>query len=127
MIKEKFLERVFARWFLFYSKEIKGVQGGVNLEQAFQHTFVGAGYEHIQPREQAEADKVALETMQKSVSELIRESGREPNDVWREIKNERETWAEMGITPAPMAAPQPPQTTPDQGQQDTEEADDTPE
>ena len=105
MLTEEFLERVFERWFLFNSKDISGSRGGVNTEQAFKHTFVGAGYQHIQPREQAIASQIEISTMQKSVSELIIESGRNPGDVWREIKNEREEWKELGIAPQVILPP----------------------
>jgi capsid protein len=40
----------------------------------------------------------------KSRSEIIREQGRDPDDVWREIQAENEKMAEMGINQEPAQA-----------------------
>ena len=106
LIIDKLLEPLFDEWLLLNLMNLRGTQGGVSPMEAMKHKFVGKGFPHIQPKDQAIADQIEIDTMQKSVTELIRESGREPNDVYKEIQADLEKWKDLGITP-PAFEPRP--------------------
>ena len=57
-------------------------------------------WQHIQPREEMAANELALKLRLRSRSEIIRESGNDPDDVWREIEAENQTLTALGIDPA---------------------------
>jgi capsid protein len=38
----------------------------------------------------------------RSVSDTIREQGRDPEEVFEEIKEDRDRWEELGLAPAPV-------------------------
>ena len=102
---EKLLEPLFDEWILWNLPQIRGTQGGIAVDRAVKHKFIGKGFPAIQPREKAIADQIAIATMQKTSSELIREDGRNPDDVWKERKAEQVKWEELGLRPQIMLPP----------------------
>ena len=59
--------------------------------------WVGRGFEHIQPREQARANELDVALRIKSRREIIRESGRDPDDVFQQIADELAELKRLGI------------------------------
>lgn len=60
----------------------------------------------VDPQKDTEANILAINAGLKSRGEVIREQGRDPDDVWRELAAERDRLAELGIlqpVPAPPA------------------------
>lgn len=68
-------------------------------------------WQHIQPREEMAANELALKLRLRSRSEIIRETGNDPDDVWREIEAENQTLTALGIDPA-LEQPAPANTDP---------------
>ena len=114
LIIYRFLEKVFDKWVLLAARNFRGVQGGVRITEGMEHTFVGQGFSHIQPKEQAQATQIEIQTKQRSISSVIRERGEEPKDVFDEIEKETKLLAEKGITVEfPIMEPdEPPQPEP---------------
>lgn len=94
---EQLMEPLFDEWVSFYFENFRGTQGGVSPDEALKHKFIGKGFAHIQPREQAEAAQKQIETKQKAVSEFIIEDGRDPKEVYEMIAKDEEMWKELGI------------------------------
>lgn len=57
-------------------------------------------WQAVDPQKEAQANKLALDERLKSRSEIIRESGRDPEEVWLEIQRENERMEELQIKPA---------------------------
>ena len=116
LIIYRFLERVFDKWVLLAARNFKGVQGGVRIIDGMEHVFQGQGFTHIQPKEQAQATQIEIQTKQRSISSVIRERGEEPKDVFDEIEKEQKLLADKGITVEfPIMTPsnpEPPQSPP---------------
>lgn len=108
---ETFLAPTYTRWL-----ERAILSGAVALPMSKFEKFdaaiwQGRRWAWVDPRNDIEANISAIETNQTSVSQVIRETGRDPEEVWREIAAERKRFAELGIQPAPRkpAAPDPAQ------------------
>ena len=87
--------------------------------------FVGKAAEHIQPREQSAADKIYIELGVKSPSEVIRDRGEDPVDVFDEIKADKARFEELGLS-YPSAQSAAPQQAPasDESESESEEEED---
>ena len=94
---DQLLEPLFDDWIQFYFENFRGTQGGVSPAEALKHKFIGKGFAHIQPREQAEAAQKQIETKQKAVSEFIIEDGRDPKETYELIAKDEKMWKELGI------------------------------
>lgn len=76
-------------------------------------------WEHVQPKEQAVADTTKLSNRTASISELIIESGREPDEVFAQIAEDIRKLGELGITTEVSNEPEPepePATDPETGE-----------
>ncbi|CCB80772.1 portal protein [Helicobacter bizzozeronii CIII-1] len=84
--------RIFKAWL---DNEIK--LGNIALEQRpaiLSHfAFKPQGWEYIDPLKEMNANKVALETGQKSLSQILREQGKELDTHIAELKKEQEIYA----------------------------------
>ena len=87
------------------------------LDQMQAVRFVGPGFPPIQPREAAAANESAIKNRLKSRSEIIREQGGDPVDVFEELAGEEELLKELGLQ---SAAPDP-ADMPDKGDGDGDE------
>jgi len=65
--------------------------------------FQGRRWAWVDPQKDMTANESAVALGIKSRSEIIRDMGRDPDDVWDEIKRENERLAALGITPAAPA------------------------
>ena len=79
----------------------------------------------VDPLKDIQAAKEAITLRTRSVSEIIREQGREPEEVWKELSSDIETMRKLGIEPgealtaAPKPAPQQTETeTPEEDESD---------
>ena len=63
--------------------------------------FTGPGFEHIQPREAAAANDMNIKLNLKSRSQIIRESGNEPEEVFKELAEENERLEALGLMSMP--------------------------
>ena len=55
------------------------------------------GWDWVDPKKDSEAAKVGLETFTDSVSDIIRRKGRDPDDVYRQIADDRRLFASLGL------------------------------
>lgn len=63
-----------------------------------QATFQGRRWPWVDPVKDMAANKAAIELCTKSVSEIIRESGRDPEEVWQELADDRAALEKLGLT-----------------------------
>ena len=66
-------------------------------DSAKEARFIGPGFEHIQPREAATANNMAIKDRTTTRSQIIREQGREPSEVFAEAAEEEEDLRELGL------------------------------
>jgi len=127
--------RSFRRWQQFCHRKLcmpwyrwqiaRAVAGGIlpARDDIFKANVQWPGWPYIEPYKEANANKIAVEGLQKSVSECIRARGLEPLEVFEEIVAERQWFADHGLTltvtetpahePSGAAAPDaPPEPTP---------------
>jgi lambda family phage portal protein len=74
-------------------------------------TFTGRRWSWIDPKAEVDANAVAIGQRLKSRSEVIREMGGDPDDVWAEIEREDKTLEKLGIVPDLMPGAQKPEPT----------------
>lgn len=94
ILTDGFHRPVFRRWCELAS--VRGLLPGLPSELC-RAEWVGRGFEHIQPREQARANETDVALNIKSRSEIIRESGRDPADVFRQIADEQQQLRDLGV------------------------------
>lgn len=94
LLSSGFHQRVFEAW--VRTASMRGILPGLPSDLA-RAEWVGEGFPHIQPREQARADDLQIANGLSSVSQKIREAGREPDEVFQEIADERRRMKELGI------------------------------
>ena len=83
------------------------------LEALSTASFQGRRWPWVDPLKDMTANKTAVDLRVKSISEIIRESGRDPEDVWAELAADMETLSGLGLqiaspTPGPVAQEAPP-------------------
>lgn len=61
-------------------------------------------WEWVDPQKESAAAREETTMLSKSVSEIIRNRGADPDTVWKEIAAERERWKELGIEQAEATA-----------------------
>jgi len=72
-------------------------------------TWQARRWSWVDPLKDIKANREAIDARVRSISSVIRETGADPDDVFLEIKTEREKLEEMGISPDSVAAnPEPP-------------------
>jgi lambda family phage portal protein len=69
-------------------------------------TFTGRRWSWIDPKAEVDANAVAIGQRLKSRSEVIREMGGDPDDVWAEIEREDKALEKLGIVPDLMPGAQ---------------------
>ena len=91
-------EWTFSKWLE------RAVLSGVLPMEAIraEYEFVPRTFAHIQPREQAAADQLAVANGFKSRGMVIREGGHDPEDVFRELEEEHERLSKIGIGEPPV-------------------------
>jgi lambda family phage portal protein len=102
--------RSFRRWQQFCHRKLcmpwyrwqiaRGVASGElpAREDIFKANVQWPGWPYIEPYKEANANKIAVDGLQKSVSECIRARGLEPLEVFEEIVAERQWFADHGLT-----------------------------
>ncbi len=58
----------------------------------------------VDPLKDVKAAVMAVENNMRSVSDVITETGRDPDEVWNEIQREQERWKELKIQPTSASA-----------------------
>ena len=87
LVVERMCKRVFQRWLMTVAaREFPRIP----LAELERVEFVGERFQHVQPKEAANADHQRLEDGLVSPQELIREEGRDYETVMAEIKEHRE-------------------------------------
>ena len=99
---QEFHDRVYRRFLVNALLEgAIAVQGGaasVLNEEKFQRvTWQPRRWPAVDPFKEEQANNLTLENRTKSRSQIIRDRGQDPEEVWEEIAAENEQLAEMGI------------------------------
>lgn len=74
-------------------------------------SFQGRRWPWVDPVKDLNAQKIAVELRTKSISEIIRESGRDPEEVWEELADDLATLERLGLSPT-VILPEPPAPEP---------------
>ena len=83
--------KIFERWLMCEIK--RGTIAPQQYAQVLQnYTFKPQGWEYIDPYKEINANKIALESGQKSLSEILREKGKELDSHIAEMKKEEEIY-----------------------------------
>ena len=88
---------VFERWMDTAVTIPGGLAGRTPPDELLEVEWVPRSYENVQPREEARANEIHVKLGLKSRSEIIRGRGRDPEKVFKEIAQEQEMFAELGI------------------------------
>ena len=115
LIVDKIHTPLFERWVMEAS--LRGEFPGM-VDDAKAVQLTGPGFAHIQPREAAAANETNIKLRLKSRSQIIREDGHDPDEVFRDIAEENEKLRELGLDS--MADGEP---TPDDDMDDPDDAD----
>lgn len=68
-----------------------------SIERYRAHSFTGRRWTWVDPLKDLQANKEAIALGLRSRSSIIRELGNDPDEVWREIQEEREVLESLGI------------------------------
>lgn len=63
--------------------------------------YQGRRWAWVDPQKDGNANKLAIDNRLKSRSQIMRESGDDPESVWREIQREEQIMEQLGIQPIP--------------------------
>ena len=77
------------------------------VAQYRQARYRPRGWKWIDPSKDVKAARSQNDSMHRSVSDVIREQGGEPREVFEEISEERKLMAKYGLQPPGQAAPEP--------------------
>lgn len=97
---------IYRRWLAFAlrTEQIGRRNGGAYNMDRFTHlstaTFQGRRWPWVDPVKDIEAARAAVALGTRSVSDVIRESGRDPEEVWEELSTDLETLRALGRNPA---------------------------
>lgn len=69
------------------------------IDQYMQARYQGRRWKWADPQKEVTASRDEQDGLMKSTSSVIREQGGDPDEVFEEIKEEQEKWAELGIAP----------------------------
>ncbi|MBT4292874.1 phage portal protein, partial [bacterium] len=99
---EAFCQQVYQAWLkhmLIAGKlAINGNPLPVYKAEKFSRVnFQGRRWDWVDPKKDMEANRTAIELGLKSRSEIIRDIGRDPDEVWREIQKETELLIQLGV------------------------------
>ena len=118
MLVEGLHQKVFQQW--VESASLLGWFDGL-VDDAREARWIGPGFPHIQPREQAVANDLAVKLGIKTRSEIIRESGREPKEVFQELADEQKQMRDLGLSVSDETEPDDPDDDPDDGDEDPDD------
>lgn len=106
---EGFVQPIYERWVrtAVMRSAIK-LPNGSTLRDSDIDRYLVASYQPrrwawVDPQKDTTANVLAVQNALKSRSEIIREQGRDPEDVWRELADEQEQLKALGITSAEMS------------------------
>ncbi len=68
------------------------------IEKYKRVEFVGRRWPWVDPLKEQQANELSLNQGLRSRSEIIREMGRDPEEVWEEIRSENELMESLGVT-----------------------------
>ncbi|MCP4935717.1 MAG: phage portal protein [bacterium] len=100
---DAFIRPVYLKWLMYavMSQSIK--IGRTPLARPYfdyeAAKFQARRWDWVDPVKDLAAQEKAIELGLKSRSEIIREQGRDPNEVWREIKKEKDEMKSLGLDP----------------------------
>jgi len=96
--------RVFRAWLdrAALRHQIKGVDPTMTDALVEAATWQARRWEWVDKLDGVKADLLAVNARTRSLSEIIRESGRDPDDVWLEIQRDQERLKALGIEPVPQ-------------------------
>lgn len=112
-IIESFVEPVFQEWLegaLLAGIPIPTATGGMSslstkrLDKYRAASWQPRRWAWVDPQKEMNAAQTAIEQRIRSVSDVIREQGRDPEDVWQEIARERQRMRDLDIEPEPATA-----------------------
>ncbi|GAB6178590.1 phage portal protein [Desulfobaculum senezii] len=72
------------------------------VEQYKRARYQARRWQWVDPQKDVKAAREAQNGLMRSVSDTIREQGRDPEEVFEEIKEDRDRWEELGLAPAPV-------------------------
>lgn len=104
VLRDHFIERcVRPIWEHFVdmavlSGRLEIAQGSINQRTLWNASFQGPTMPWIDPKKEGEAEQLAVSAGFKSRSQVIRERGGNPQDVFEQIKQERKQDKEAGLT-----------------------------
>lgn len=121
---ESLCERVFAMW--LPNALLAGISlpnGGTlradDLDRYIKSSWQGRRWPWVDPQKEMVAHREAYDLKIRSRSEIIREQGRDPEDVWQEIAAENKRMEDLGLNPNPPHQ----ENTQTQNQEDNDDAD----
>lgn len=99
---EHFCERVYEQWLkrqlMIGNIKVKGQPLSIEREdKCLDILFVGRRWDWVDPLKDISANEKAHLMGVKSLSQIIRDQGRDPDDVWHEIQMEREKLSDLGL------------------------------
>jgi lambda family phage portal protein len=100
---DSFLERLYIDWLevVIFKPGIFTTNGRLSVEKIDKYktvTFQGKRWPWVDPMKDVQAAILAVDNGLRSRSDVIRETtGREPEDVWKEMQHENEVIEELGI------------------------------
>jgi len=104
------LETWMYRWWLNQSLLTGAIEirpgsplNGELKQKYLRVTWQPRTWEHVQPREQENANDMRIKNRTKSTSQIIRDQGGDPDETFREIAEERAKMEAMGILPVEEA------------------------
>ena len=102
-VSEHFCYLVYEQWlkraFLQQSIKVKGQPLAPEREEKCKDvSFQGRRWDWVDPLKDMNANQVAHNMGTKSLTQIIRDMGRDPDEVWEEIQRENEKLTELGIT-----------------------------
>ena len=75
-----------------------------NMDKLRRHNFRGRGWTWVDPLKDAQTSVIEVNERLKSRSQIIRERGDDPDEVWQEIENENAELERRGIPPIKATA-----------------------
>ncbi|BBM66348.1 phage portal protein [Vibrio alfacsensis] len=86
--------------------QVKRSFGGITLsaQELQEAQFVGRRWDWVDPQKEANGKKILYELKAISLSQIIRDRGDDPEDVFLEIAEENHLMEQLGITPAQVFA-----------------------
>ena len=124
-----FHQRVFSEWLATAlpvgAVAFNGRPIGMEREQELARvSWQPRRWKWVDPEKEAKAAKLEIEMRTRSISDVIRERGADPDEVWEEIRLERARLNELGISPSEAAAKATSPPSPIDGTEDTDDDDD---